>query len=298
MRPIAQYAMKGRRQAFFLAMLFALIPFLGWLGAAIMGLVTLRRGPKEGFLLFLGLTLADLVYFSAGSVGLGYFLYDTFCNNFLTFLAACYLRHRASSWSQLIEGLTYLGLAAVVGVHLLYPAITPWWAAHLEQLFISLNNLTGAEVAHHTSQALAQSTAQYATGIQAALTLIMVTFNLIVARYMQASLYNPGGLRRELTSLHISRRMAFLTIAICILPWLHFGFAKDLLPITTVPFLFSGISLFHDFVFKSRRQWAWLITFYALLLLALPYLCLIFIIVGLLDTFYNLRAYLKNHTQS
>ena len=101
MRPLAHYAMRGKKQAFFLATLFALIPFLGWLGSAIMGLVTLRHGTKAGFIILLGLTLADTLYFAFGSIGSTYLFYDSLTNNLPTFCAAIYLR-RYASWNRLI----------------------------------------------------------------------------------------------------------------------------------------------------------------------------------------------------
>lgn len=297
MRPLAQYAMQGRKQAFFLALLFAFIPFLGWIGSAIMGLVTLRRGALEGLLILASLIIADVLYYSFGAIGMGYILYDSLGNNLPTFLAALYLR-QTSSWNNLIEGITYLGLLVVILAHIVFPDLNAWWIEHLEKLFQYINQTTGAEVAHHTNEAIAQGIAKYATGLQVTFSIISVLFNVIIARYLQASLYNPGGLKKELLNIEMPKRTAILMLGISILPWLKLPIASDLLPVAALPFICSGVSLFHDFISKRKNGWAWLITFYALLLLALPYVCLILIIVGLLDTFYHLRAYLKNNRQT
>lgn len=290
MKALANFAMQGRKQAFFLAFFFALIPFLGWIGSALMGLVTLRQGIREGLLLLLGLIIADFIYLYFGNIGMSYVLYDTFTNNIPTFLAALYLR-RIPSWNNLIEVLTYITLALVLLLHLAFPDITAWWGIQIAKLSQHLNDLTDNQI----NTKLAQNAAPYATGLQAALAVGTILFNLIIARYMQATLYNPGGLKRELYAIHMPKRIAFIMIAISLLPWLHIEIAKDLIPVVVLPFGCAGLSVFYDFCSKRAYGWAWLISFYALLLLALPYVCLILITVGLLDTFYNLRAYLKTH---
>ncbi|MBI5447751.1 MAG: hypothetical protein HY939_03370 [Gammaproteobacteria bacterium] len=293
MKALAQFAMKGRKQAFFLATLFALIPFLGWIGSALMGLVTLRKGPREGFLLLLGLSLADLFYLYFGGIGMGYVLYDSLTNNIPTFLAALYLR-RVACWNNLLEMLTYLGLALILLLHLAIPDLTHWWGLQIAKLSQHLTDLTSSQL----NTQIAQHAAPYATGLQAVVVISTLLFNLIIARYMQASIYHPGGLKEELYHIHLPKRLAFTLIVITLLPWLHIETAKDLIPLIVFPFACAGLSLFYDFCSKRTRGWAWLISFYALLLLALPYVCLILITVGLLDTFYNLRLYLKTNKQN
>ncbi|OGT15220.1 MAG: hypothetical protein A3I12_00130 [Gammaproteobacteria bacterium RIFCSPLOWO2_02_FULL_38_11] len=291
MRALALYAMKGRKQAFFLATFFALIPFLGWIGSALMGLVTLRTGPREGFLLLLGLTFAGLVYLSFGAISFNYLIYDTLANTLPTFLGALFLRH--FSWNKLIEALTYLGLSVVILAHLFFPDLITTWTNKLISLLHYFNESTSTEVAHHTTQTLALTLAQYATGIQTAAATLAALFNLIIARYMQASLYHPGGLKKELQKIHIPTQLGYLLILMSLLALFKIKITQDLLPVILLPFACAGLSLFHDFISKRNSAWAWLILFYTLLCLALPYLCVVLIIVGFIDTFYELRTHLK-----
>ena len=57
MRGVAEYVMRGRTQALLVAVITAGIPMFFWVSAAAVGLVTLRRGVRDG----LAIMLAALV---------------------------------------------------------------------------------------------------------------------------------------------------------------------------------------------------------------------------------------------
>lgn len=290
MKALAQYVIQSRKQALFWCILFALVPLLGWIASALMAFVTLRKGAYEGLLLLASITVADIAYaqFFLGGLEARFVILDLLANNLPTFLAALYLR-KAASWNTLIEGLTYITLLLILAIHLAFPDISQWWVQQLTGLSDKITDIAHTRM----TPKLIQQAAYYATGLQAMLALGSILFNLVIARYLQASLFNPGGLKRELYFLHMPKRLGYLMMAVALPALLSFNLAKDLLPVTLIPFICTGISLFYDFASKRAHGWAWLISFYALLLLAFPSVCLILVIVGLLDTFVNLRPYLK-----
>ena len=68
MRGLAAFVMRGRLQASAVAALVSALPLLTWLGASIVALVVLRRGNKEGLLVFLWAFLPlVLMYQNQGS---------------------------------------------------------------------------------------------------------------------------------------------------------------------------------------------------------------------------------------
>jgi hypothetical protein len=66
MRRLAEYTMSGRRQAVITAVLLGMIPVLNLLSAAIVALVTLRKGWAEGFLVMLWALLPAGLQWLAG----------------------------------------------------------------------------------------------------------------------------------------------------------------------------------------------------------------------------------------
>jgi len=66
MRGLAQYAMRGNRQATLVAVLFAIIPVLFWISAAIMALVILRKGYQAGASVFMWSLLPAIAWWSGG----------------------------------------------------------------------------------------------------------------------------------------------------------------------------------------------------------------------------------------
>ena len=66
MRKLAQYAMRGTKQATIVAVLFAIIPVLFWISAALVALVILRKGYRDGAQVFMWSLLPAIAWWSNG----------------------------------------------------------------------------------------------------------------------------------------------------------------------------------------------------------------------------------------
>ena len=70
MRAVAEYVMRGRRQALWVSVLGASTWMFAWLSAAVLALVTLRRGPAEGgFILAWAILPAGFLLATLGDAG-------------------------------------------------------------------------------------------------------------------------------------------------------------------------------------------------------------------------------------
>ena len=70
MRALAEFVMRGRVQAILVAVVGIFLPFFAWISAAVIGLVVLRKGTGEGFLVLSWALLAALtVLFWRGDIG-------------------------------------------------------------------------------------------------------------------------------------------------------------------------------------------------------------------------------------
>lgn len=291
MKQLAKYVVESNKQALFWCSLFAFVPLMGWLASALMALVTLRKGYKPGILLLISITLVDFLYsrFFLGEIDFRFILLDTVGNNLPTLLAALYLR-RTHNWNRLIEYSTYIIMIFVLILHFAFPQITSWWIHQLSSLSERISDLTHGRM----TAALIQQAAYYATGLQASLAFASFLFNLLIAYFLQNQLVNAAALKNELYFIRVPRHLVILGLLLASLSLANIHLAKDIVAISLVAPVCAGISLFYLFASKRRYGWAWLISFYALLLLAFPSVCLILVIVGLLDAFINLRPHLKS----
>src|SRR5262245_25973148 len=99
---LADYAMKGRRQAATVVVLFGLIPVLNLLSGGLVALVTLRKGPQEGFLIMMWALLPAGLQWLRGDT--------TALIMFIGVMLLAWLLRRRQSWQEVLVGMTLLGI--------------------------------------------------------------------------------------------------------------------------------------------------------------------------------------------
>ena len=107
---------------------------------------------------------------------------------------------------------------------------------------------------------------------------------VLLARYWQAGLYNPGGLRAEFHQLRISGRPLLLLVALMLVSyWLQ----PAALLLLLLPLVFAGAALVHALVARQKLGGQWLVAFYLAVVLfnqfMLPLLVLVAVADGVLD---------------
>jgi len=103
---LPEYILRGRRQAIVTALLCALIPLMNWLSLVVMSFVALRKGPKEGFIVLLWISLTGIMYTAFG--GGVFFLENILLTGLLTLAISAILHYRCS-WTPVIKACAYLG---------------------------------------------------------------------------------------------------------------------------------------------------------------------------------------------
>jgi hypothetical protein len=270
------------------------VPFLHLLGLLLILVVTLRKGWREGLLLVvlaavLAVLLARFVlHYSAAQI-----LLQT-VNLVVLWLLAVLLRATAS-WQKVLEAITVVGLIAVIFITHFYPQLVVAWSqtltANLQQVAHDRPGLMGA-IDPKDWQYWVMTFAQIATGLRVLLLLGSGLISLIMARYLQAILYNQGGLKPELYHWHLNYRVGglitFLFIAAYIIRtpiWL------SAVPVLLLPLLCTGLSLVHYLTARFKYQFIILTIFYACTLTIMPQLLFLVMLLGYLDCFINFRNY-------
>jgi hypothetical protein len=112
---------------------------------------------------------------------------------------------------------------------------------------------------------------------------------LVLARWWQSQLYNPGGFQKE---FHQIRLTPWFSTGVVVAMIFSFVFDDQLgrwLPLLTVPLVFSGIALVH-WTFGFRKMSVnWVIAFYLLLIILSNLIYPILASLALMDSYLNLR---------
>lgn len=282
---LAEFVMRGRKQAILTALLFTFIPFLGWVGDVIVALVTLRKGPKEGALVLLWVVLPGVVIASLGYSQLWF--YDVIGGSVVTYGLAVILR--SSGWSMVLQCGAVLALIGVFAAHIWTPTLAHDWFSEITLYLNATNQQFNLGIEPNTLQQLAIQLTKIATGMQFGLLLLADLFNLLVARWWQARLYNPEGLKIELCAVRLGFFPVCILVLILLGSFAGMAVAVDSLPVVLLPFILAGLSLLHGLLAITKVSKLWLIGFYGLLVLFFPYLGALLVIAALADCCWDLR---------
>lgn len=286
MRAFIEYVLRGRWQAILVALLFTFVPLFGWVGVVIMALVTLRKGAKEGFFVLAWIILPIIV----GSIVLKdyrYGIFDALCGSTIVWLMAIILRN-TNSWLLVVQSLVAISLIIIFILHIADPNLYVWWQTHLAQIFDQINNLFNNILTPEQNTSWLQTTAKIASGLQADFIIFSNLFNLAIARWAQALLYNPGGLKKELHFFRIDKSTVFI-VAILSLVLVKVPAIQDSLPVLILPFVCAGLSLVHYLCETTRWDWFWLLMFYLLFFLLFIYVVIFLIVLATADVWLNFR---------
>ena len=275
-RALAEFVMRGRLQASSVAMLGNIIPLLT---PVIVALVTLRRGAFEGALILsLSLipVLLSIMLQESGSA----LLWITLISLIVVFIPALILRISIS-----------LPLAVVVSiaVPVLISGFTLMTAgAQLDELIAVLQK---GLVAQEASQPLPEVEISHAaiTGILAYILAAHAISGLLIGRWMQAMLYNPGGFGEEFRNFRLSATTAILCFAASLALFMqgaeYWWWSSTL----ALPLMLVAIAVTHSAVNSKSLTSFWLVLCYMAVFFVGP----LVVIIGLLDTWLNFRSRLQ-----
>lgn len=296
---MAAFIMSGPLQAIGFALVFALLamflPFLGLLSNAAIGLVTLRMGWRRGVMLALAVSIGlGLVALLLQGNVFGS-LFSSLLQSLLVVALAIYLASTAS-WPNLLQIIFGLAASLVVLFHLSVTDPVSFWKNALQAL-VDFEQLQASLVDIKLDDLLNQI-AKHMTGLFAASMSLAFTLSLMLARHWQASLYNPGGFKKEMYSLRLNKFVALSLSGIIMLALVsRSALLIDLIFVGLGLFLFQGIALVHSVRVQLNVHRTWLLALYIPLALLPVQTGLLVAVFGMVDTFADFRGYLVRRTK-
>lgn len=274
MRSLAEFVMKGRRQAILAVVLTGAIPPVYFISPVIVGLVVLRKGLQEAFLILIWALLALGLWTVYPSIAMEQPV------NLLPFLLVLAVTGLAvalrvsQSWQVTLLVSVAVGLGFEIYLRI-QPAAVDTLLGQLAPLF-EQNNLEPL--------VRGELIALIAT-IQTAMAVLL----LIWARWLQAMLYNPGGFREEFHGLRIEARAALPLALLLLLSGLGVGVPEPWYGYFALPFLFAGTALVHGTIALRQLSPLWLVAFYVVI----PVIAQLLVLLALFDSWYDFRKQMR-----
>ncbi|MDO6748424.1 hypothetical protein [Gilvimarinus sp. 1_MG-2023] len=278
MRALAEFIMRGRTQAAAVALIGHWIPLVS---PAAVALVTLRRGMADGLLILLWALLPPIGYMVVGQTSAVLALIGAIC----VYLVAILLRTKAT-WPHALMGLVACNTLGV----LLLVKLAPNFISDM----MELGKVLLDSVREQASQPLAlpESDLTLVLGWLAALGTLSCILSLLLGRWWQALLYNPGGFGEEFRALRLpplASTVCLLAVAYC---YWQAGSMSVWVWVFAQPLLFAGIALVHSVAKQRSLAVHWLVLFYCALLLVQP-LKILLVVVAFSDTWLDFRGRVK-----
>ncbi len=285
MQPFGHWLLRSRKNAIGLALVCALLPFLSWLAVIILALVTLRLGAKEGAVILLFIVIPQVGFALYGHSNM--MVYNLFAGAIMVYVLAAVLRG-SHNWALVLIIGVAIALAVILIIHGSIDNINHWW----EQKMLSYLQELKSNVAVDSTeqQASILRLAKFATGLQAAILLLVDFVWLMIARYWQSLLFNPGKFQSEIQNIRLPKWCGAVLVSIMALSYFsEWPVLMDFMPIMLVPFIIAGLSLTHFVVKVRQANMFWLILCYIALALFLPYMGMALVLIAITDSVMNLR---------
>ena len=292
MRLLGEYILRGRLHA---ALAVSLLTFVSWflppltylVSGAPVGFLTLRRGGAlAAQVVVISFALIALLAVLAGinpQVG-GFFALAVWSP---VWLCSLVLRLTEShAWTILAAA--GIGLLFALVMRLVVDDVGGWWSGWFQAWL--QQQMTPEAAAPYAK--MFETAAPWLNALVAAGLATSLIATLLVARWWQARMFNPGGFRGEFHALRLPRGLVLPMLGALAFVGLQGPQAlpaiTDLFVLLMLAYLFQGIATVHRTVGKRGLSGAWLVGMYGLLVL-LPQMFLFLACLGMADSWLRPR---------
>jgi hypothetical protein len=288
MRVLAEFIMRGRMQATLVVAGAAALPMLFWLSAAAGSLVLLRRGLNDALGILLWAVLPALVWWYFGEPRTLLVVTGT--------LALALLLRSSASWVRVLLASVLLGVVYAVALGSLFGELIATTADELRQMLPQVLEGVYEQLSDADRARLESLLAPVMLGLMAAVLQMVSLLSLLLGRYWQAQLYNPGGFAREFQAVRLSPGMALGLLAVLLIAP-NFGAQLAMLtPLCSVPLAFAGLALMHGLVAQKGLGGFWLVGLYVSLLLMMQLVYPFLLVLAVVDSLIDFRGRLARNT--
>lgn len=279
MQALAEWVMGSRKQAIIAAITAAFFPLLYWISAAIVALVSLRKGINYGTSILIWALLPALAWIYIGQdptplvVIVG------------SFILALILR-KTQSWEHVLIISLPIGVITGLWLEVSLDTIINQIIEEIHKFFIS-------SVSEYSESGVIFDKDRLRLlllGGLASVHIAVMLLSLMLARSWQAKLYNKGGFQQEFHKLRLPiMHTSILIIGFFLIQQTAGQELLRWLPLLLLPWIFAGVAFIHGVVAKRNLGKPWLIAFYFAVFFMGPYMITLLVFIAVFDSFIDFR---------
>jgi hypothetical protein len=277
LKALAEFILRGRVQALIIALVGSFFPLIS---SATVGLVALCKGSKEGFLLFLWASLPLVVMQQVGSENMLLTAVSVASLGIMVIAASLHSVYASWQWTLIATVVVAIMCAALFGFLM---------AADVTELLITAQQMLEAMQSGNAPDASAFSE-PLVLGLVAVILAVGCVLSLLLARWWQSGVYNPGGFQKEFHGFTISSEVAVILLALFLIGRLIPEGYQLWADLVLLPFLLAGIAMIHSTIKLYGLGGQWVAFLYVGLIFMGKPVTLVLIGLGLADSLINLRS--------
>ncbi len=276
MKAVAEFTLKNRFNAILLVSVSAAIPVTFWLSAALLALITLRKGYNEGTIALLCSVVGAAIGMTQTDIFLGLLV------NPMVFALAIVLRSTNSWLYSLVAG-CFLSIVGTLLTHLL---LLDFLNKTFDFMVAEYQKIENSEAWVNVILAM-KEVAPFGLA-PGAVTISILT--LILGRSWQAGLFNPGGFQKEFHELRMPPKFLgmLMVTGLGLLAWSPLAIESVIIPL-----VFCGVALVHGVVKKRDMGTPWLTGFYILTVFFFQLMIPLVVLAAVIDSFVDIRSKLE-----
>ncbi len=280
------------------AVMLCLLPYASGLSMALIALVTLRKGARDGLLVLMPVALVH-AGFLLQSMSVEWVCINTVLTYIPVYIASCVLGSSVR-WNAAYCAFIAQASCLMLLLHVFMPGYIIAQYAGVRSLVGQQESLSGFfnDPMFKDSDGINQAIfSNYVLGSQALSIVCYALLALLLARFVQSRLFYPGGFKQEMLTFCGNKLAILFGGVVVIAAMKHQVMAINMLPIVVFYFLLVGLSLSAHALSSVKRT----SSMFILLLLPLGFFPLVlgpvYIMLGSLDSLFNLRTRFKRVPQ-
>lgn len=285
MKALGNYLLRSRFHAILTVSLLTVLsilvsPLSYFISGAPMALVALRKGPVVALQVAAGCLLLTMLPAMALNQPPGIPI-AFMVSVWLPVILCSGLLRRTQSQALMLLCAGSLSAFVTAFIYVMLEDIRKWW----QEWFELWKEYATSDQAVQQLEQVDQFITPMLSAIFASGFLISLILTMLLARWWQSSLFNPGGFRQEFYALRLPRILVFPTLAGLLVLLLAPGTAsiaiRDSVILILILYLFQGLSVVHGFLYVKARSRVWLTGMYCLLVILPHFILLMVTCVGM-----------------
>ncbi len=290
---LARFILKGPGQAALVAATMAILGMMllpiAWLSAAAIALVVLVNGSQAGARVMayatVGSSLFAWLIFGIPQLAL-YFVLLIWLP---IWLPAVVLKQTVSLANSLLL-VTLLAILATLSMYLLFPGMLDVFRPAFDELVQQLGQQYAGQITVEQLEYSKELVLRLLPGLFASSFMFGAIVGLLLARWWQAVLFNPGGFAREFQALDLGKTSAVITaIIVAGALTMQSDMLNALSMVVLSLYFIQASALMHALVNGLKLSKTWLVVVYALVFF-IPHVIAVLVLAAVADAFVDFRA--------